>query len=49
MELNEAIEKRKSVRYCEDKPIPEDKLLRVLEVVRWLHQVVIVSHGSLSW
>jgi len=49
MELKEAIEKRKSVRYYEDKPIPEDKLLRVLEVVRWLHQAVIVSHGSLSW
>jgi len=49
MELKEAIEKRKSVRYYEDKPIPEDKLLTVLEVVRWLHQVVIVSHGSLSW
>jgi nitroreductase len=34
MELKEAIEKRKSVRYYEDKPIPEDKLLMVPEVVR---------------
>jgi len=34
MELKEAIEKRKSIRGYEDKPIPEDKLLRVLEAAR---------------
>src|SRR5208283_3707552 len=34
MELKEAIEKRKSIRDYEDKPIPEDKLLRVLEAAR---------------
>ena len=34
MELKEAIEKRKSIRDYEDKPIPEDMLLRVLEAAR---------------
>ena len=34
MELKEAIEKRKSIRDYEDKPIPEEKLLRVLEATR---------------
>ena len=31
MEVQEAIEKRKSIRGYQDKPIPEDKLLKVLE------------------
>ncbi len=34
MELREAIEKRKSIRDYEDTPVPEDKLLRVLEAAR---------------
>ena len=34
MELKEVIEKRKSIRDYEDRPIPEDKLLRVLEAAR---------------
>ena len=34
MELKEVIEKRESIRDYEDKPIPEDKLLRVLEAAR---------------
>ena len=34
MELKEVIEKRESIRDYEDKPIPEDKLIRVLEAAR---------------
>jgi nitroreductase len=34
MELKEAIEKRKSIRDYEDKPVPEEKLLNVLEAAR---------------
>jgi len=34
MEVQEAIEKRKSIRGYQDKPIPEDKLLKVLEAAR---------------
>jgi nitroreductase len=34
MELKEVIEKRESIRDYEDKPIPQDKLLRVLEAAR---------------
>ena len=34
MEVKEAIRKRKSIRGYEDKPVPEDKLLRVLEAAR---------------
>ena len=34
MELKEAIEKRESIRDYEDKPIPQDKLLKVLEAAR---------------
>ena len=34
MELKEAIEKRESIRDYEDKPIPQDKLLRILEAAR---------------
>ncbi len=34
MELKEAIEKRQSVRSYEDKPVPEEKLRRVLEAAR---------------
>jgi nitroreductase len=34
MEVHEAIEKRKSIRSYLDKPIPEDKLLKVLEAAR---------------
>ncbi len=34
MELKEVIEKRKSIRDFEDTPVPEDKLLKVLEAAR---------------
>ena len=34
MELKEAIRKRQSIRDYEDRPIPEDKLTRVLEAAR---------------
>jgi nitroreductase len=34
MELKEAFEKRKSIRDYEDKPIPREKLLRVLDAAR---------------
>ena len=34
MELKEVIEKRESIRDYEDRPIPQDKLLRVLEAAR---------------
>lgn len=34
MELKEVIKKRQSVRDYEDKPVPEEKLLRVLEAAR---------------
>ncbi|GAH92414.1 unnamed protein product, partial [marine sediment metagenome] len=34
MEVREAIEKRRSVRAYEDRPIPEEKLRRVLEAAR---------------
>lgn len=34
MELKEAIIKRQSIRNFEDKPVPEEKLLRVLEAAR---------------
>jgi len=34
MEVREAIEKRRSVRAYEDRPIPEEKLKRVLEAAR---------------
>ena len=34
MELKEVIKNRKSIREDEDKPIPEDKLLNVLEAAR---------------
>jgi nitroreductase len=34
MELKEVIKARRSVRDYEDKPVPEDKLLRVLEAAR---------------
>ena len=34
MELKEAIKTRKSIRDYEDKPVPEEKLLRVLEAAR---------------
>ena len=34
MEVQEAIKKRKSIRGYQDKPIPEDKLQRVLEAAR---------------
>lgn len=34
MELKEAIETRKSIRNYQDKPVPEEKLLRVLEAAR---------------
>ena len=33
-DLKEAIKNRKSIREYEDKPVPEDKLLRVLEAAR---------------
>ena len=48
MELKEVIEKRESIRDYEDKPIPEDKLLRVLEAARFApSDSLIDSHGSL--
>ena len=34
MELKEVIEKRKSIRDYEDTPVPEEKLLRILEAAR---------------
>ena len=34
MELKEAIERRQSMRDYEDKPVPEEKLLKVLEAAR---------------
>jgi len=34
VELKEAIKKRESIRDYEDKPVPEEKLLRVLEAAR---------------
>ncbi len=34
MELKEAIKRRQSIRNYEDKPVPEDKLLKVLEAAR---------------
>jgi nitroreductase len=34
MELKDAIRKRESVRYYEDKSVPEEKLLKVLEAAR---------------
>jgi len=34
MEVKEAIEKRKSIRDYKDTPVPEDKLLKVLEAAR---------------
>ena len=34
MELKEAIRNRKSIREYEDKPIPEEKLLNVIEAAR---------------
>jgi nitroreductase len=34
MELKEAIERRKSIRNYEDKPVPDNKLLKVLEAAR---------------
>jgi len=34
MELEEAIRKRSSIRDYKDKPVPEDKLLKVLEAAR---------------
>jgi len=34
MELEKVIKERKSIRNYEDKPIPEDKLLRILEAAR---------------
>lgn len=34
MELKEAIKRRQSIRDYEDKPVPEDKLLKVLEAAR---------------
>lgn len=34
MELKEAIEKRSSIRAYKDKPVPEEKLLKVLEAAR---------------
>lgn len=34
MELKEAIKKRESIRDYEDKPVPEEKLLKVLEAAR---------------
>ncbi|MGD0855430.1 MAG: nitroreductase family protein, partial [Dehalococcoidia bacterium] len=34
MELKDAIRKRESIRDYEDKPVPEEKLLKVLEAAR---------------
>lgn len=34
MDVKEAIEKRNSIRSYEDRPVPEEKLLRVLEAAR---------------
>ncbi|MQY76254.1 MAG: nitroreductase, partial [Spirochaeta sp.] len=34
MELKEAIRKRQSIRDYEDKPVPEEKLINVLEAAR---------------
>ena len=34
MEIKEAIRKRKSIRGYDDRPVPEEKLLRVLEAAR---------------
>jgi nitroreductase len=34
MEVREAIEKRSSIRAYQDKPVPEEKLLKVLEAAR---------------
>lgn len=34
MELQEAIRKRKSIRDYEDKPVPDEKLMKVLEAAR---------------
>ena len=34
MELKEAVKKRQAIRDYEDKPVPEDKLLKVLEAAR---------------
>lgn len=34
MEVKEAIEKRSSIRAYEDRPVPEEKLMRVLEAAR---------------
>lgn len=34
MEVKEAIEKRNSIRRYEDRPVPEDRLMRVLEAAR---------------
>ncbi|MFH1382073.1 MAG: nitroreductase family protein [Chloroflexota bacterium] len=34
MELQKAVKERKSIRDYEDRPVPEDKLLRILEAAR---------------
>ena len=45
MELKEVIEKRKSIRRYEGKPIPEDKLMKVLEAARLAPS----AHNGQSW
>jgi nitroreductase len=45
MELKEAIEKRCSIRGYKDKPVPEDKLLSVLEAAR----IAPSGRNSQSW
>lgn len=47
MELKEAITKRQSIRDYQDKPVPEEKLTRVLEAARFLPQPVICNLGNL--
>jgi nitroreductase len=45
MDLKEVIEKRKSIRHYEGKPIPEDKLMKVLEAARLAPS----AHNGQSW
>jgi nitroreductase len=45
MELKEAIEKRNSIRAYEDKPVPEGKLLKVLEAARLAPS----GHNGQAW
>ena len=49
MDVFEAVQERKSIRAYQDKPIPREKLERILEAGRLAPSALIENHGISLW